>query len=551
MGTTSDEATDPVEASTTAVAAEESKAAVSEPANDSFESLNGGTAELLSTADGNGGTTEVNEESFHEAVETMETTTTEDGGKRKLEEGTDVGPEDSAKKAKTEVMEQPSELVEGSVVEAAPAEEPALGETPMQAEEINGTTTAEPVAVPTEQPAADVPSLEPTAHAADDNAAAEATLDAQKSVEGVPVDKADEAPAVVSKAEDIEGPHVVDSTEAGGATAVAPASTSDSNEAKEGEPAPVPASKEGTSFFNDQDVLSGRGGGTNVHPGNRNFRDLINLHRRAYLKARKNDKPAISRAIVRSIRENKGRFLKKDEKSGLWYEIGDDAAREKTSQALRQRAPEMRKLLFDTEREEARAAAQEHLRQSRMMIGIPPEMMNGAMPPGAAPGTGPQPPPMNMHPGANPIFPNPALFAMAGKNGMPPPPGPAANMPPGSAPGQGGAPTDPYMMFNAAMMAGAAGTFMPPPGAPGAAPTGAAPATMAPVPNGGPQGEGAAGEQENSQQEQQPGQLQSTSADPATAASPAPPEPEPMEPSMPAAGAIMDEVIESANTASI
>jgi len=554
MGTTSDEATDPVEASTTAVAAEESKA-VTEAADESFESLNGGTVELLSTADGNGGTTiVVNDESFHDAAETTETiesgASNEGGGKRKLEEGADVGPEDSAKKAKTE-LEPSSEVVVGSV-QAPPAEEPAaIGETLMQAEEINGTTTAEPVAVSTEQqPAAVVPSLEPTAHAADGNAAAEVTLDAQKPVGEVPVIKADEAPAVVPKAEDIEGAPAVDSAEAGGDAAAVPASTADSNEAKEGEPAPVPASKEGTSFFNDQDVLSGRGGGTNVHPGNRNFRDLINLHRRAYLKARKNDKPAISRAIVRSIRENKGRFLKKDEKSGLWYEIGDDAAREKTSQALRQRAPEMRKLLFDTEREEARAAAQEHLRHSRMMIGIPPEMMNGAMPPGTAPGTGPQPPPMNMHPGANPMFPNPALFAMAGKNGMPPPPGSAANMPPGSAPGPGGAPTDPYMMFNAALMAGAAGTFIPPPGAP--APTGAAPGTVAPSPNEAPQGEGTAGEQDDlqqQQQEQQPGQLQSTSADPATAASSAPPEP--MEPSMPAAGTVMDEVIESTNTVSI
>ena len=93
-------------------------------------------------------------------------------------------------------------------------------------------------------------------------------------------------------------------------------------------PAPVLASKEGQSFFGDNDVLSGRGGGTNVPPGNRNFRDLINHHRRAYLKARKNDKPAISRAIVRSIRKTNGKFLKKDDKSGLWFEIGDDAARE-------------------------------------------------------------------------------------------------------------------------------------------------------------------------------------------------------------------------------
>lgn len=134
-------------------------------------------------------------------------------------------------------------------------------------------------------------------------------------------------------------------------------------------PAPVPASKEGLTFFEDNDVLSGRGGGTNCHPGNRNFRDLINLHRRAYLKARNNDKSAISRAVVRSIRETGGRFIRKDKNEGLWFEIGDDAAREKTGQALRQRAPEMRKLLFDTEREEARHVAEDHLRQQRMFMG--------------------------------------------------------------------------------------------------------------------------------------------------------------------------------------
>lgn len=125
----------------------------------------------------------------------------------------------------------------------------------------------------------------------------------------------------------------------------------------EDDAAPIPAATKGISEYGENDVLSGRGGGTNVHPGNRNFRDLINLHRRAYLKARKNDKPAISRAIVKAIRDTNGKFLKKDDKSGLWFEIGDDAAREKTSQALRQRAPEMRKLLFDAELEEARMAA--------------------------------------------------------------------------------------------------------------------------------------------------------------------------------------------------
>lgn len=130
------------------------------------------------------------------------------------------------------------------------------------------------------------------------------------------------------------------------------------------EHAVVPPSKEGIKFYSRNDVLCGRGGGTNVHPGNRRFRDLINANRRAYLKARKNDKPAISRSIVRTIREMNGRFLKKDEKQGLWFEIGDDGAREKTSQALRQRAPEMRKILFE---DEQRQQQQEMLRQHQLM----------------------------------------------------------------------------------------------------------------------------------------------------------------------------------------
>merc|ERR1712038_1933598 len=50
-----------------------------------------------------------------------------------------------------------------------------------------------------------------------------------------------------------------------------------------------------------------------------------------------------------------GRFLKKEEEDGLWYEIGDDLAREKTSQALRQKAPEHRRAM-----EEQEQRAREH-----------------------------------------------------------------------------------------------------------------------------------------------------------------------------------------------
>lgn len=109
----------------------------------------------------------------------------------------------------------------------------------------------------------------------------------------------------------------------------------------------VPPSKVGLSSYGPNDVLSGRGGGTNQHEGNCFFRSLINKNRERYLRAKKNDKPFISLSIVNTVRQRNGRFLKKEESSGLWFEIGDALAREKTSQALRQRAPEYRKQLLE------------------------------------------------------------------------------------------------------------------------------------------------------------------------------------------------------------
>lgn len=89
----------------------------------------------------------------------------------------------------------------------------------------------------------------------------------------------------------------------------------------------------------DNDVLFGRGGMTNSHPGNRRFRDIIALHRPDYIRAVKMDKPAVARKIVRSIRMGhpRGRFLKKGE-DGHWYDVGDRTAAEKTSQGLRERS---------------------------------------------------------------------------------------------------------------------------------------------------------------------------------------------------------------------
>lgn len=66
------------------------------------------------------------------------------------------------------------------------------------------------------------------------------------------------------------------------------------------------------------------------------------LHRPDYVRAPKIQKPSVARVIVRAIRNGDppGRFLRKDEKTGKWVDIGDKKAAEKTSQALREKPNE-------------------------------------------------------------------------------------------------------------------------------------------------------------------------------------------------------------------
>ena len=89
--------------------------------------------------------------------------------------------------------------------------------------------------------------------------------------------------------------------------------------------------------YNDFDVLCGRGGATNSHTGNRRFRKIVSAHRDAYLRAKKRDKPAYAQHVLELVRnQNRSkpcRFLKKHPTSDLYYDIGDEKAREKVAQA--------------------------------------------------------------------------------------------------------------------------------------------------------------------------------------------------------------------------
>ena len=108
------------------------------------------------------------------------------------------------------------------------------------------------------------------------------------------------------------------------------------------------------------DVLCGRGGTINTHPGNAKYRQLVEQRKRVYLTARfKREKRLISESIIKEIRNQSppGRFLNRDAKDGDWYDIGDIKAREKTSQALRENLPKLRKELEAEKEAEKEAAA--------------------------------------------------------------------------------------------------------------------------------------------------------------------------------------------------
>jgi len=89
-----------------------------------------------------------------------------------------------------------------------------------------------------------------------------------------------------------------------------------------------------------KDVLCGRGGATNNHPGNQRFRAIVAEHMPEYLQAKKKQKAWIARTVVRTIQQDGGRFLKRDKDPltgrEVWTEVADKKATEKTSQALRE-----------------------------------------------------------------------------------------------------------------------------------------------------------------------------------------------------------------------
>jgi hypothetical protein len=85
----------------------------------------------------------------------------------------------------------------------------------------------------------------------------------------------------------------------------------------------------------DSDVLWGRGGHSNQHPGNRMFRRIVNENKHIYQKCdNSTHKHLLTVSVVSSIRRLGGRFLRKQGAS--WTEASNKEACLKTSQALRE-----------------------------------------------------------------------------------------------------------------------------------------------------------------------------------------------------------------------
>lgn len=87
-----------------------------------------------------------------------------------------------------------------------------------------------------------------------------------------------------------------------------------------------------------RDVLCGKGKECYVHPGNEYFRKIVSSSLQRYALAKtKHDKGLIVMAIVDTVRQRSplGGFVRFDANTMSWYEIGDEAAREKAGQTIR------------------------------------------------------------------------------------------------------------------------------------------------------------------------------------------------------------------------
>ncbi|KAL7537365.1 hypothetical protein ACHAXR_007778, partial [Thalassiosira sp. AJA248-18] len=100
------------------------------------------------------------------------------------------------------------------------------------------------------------------------------------------------------------------------------------------------------------DILLGRVGSLDRHPGNVNFRAIVSQYVDAYMNSTKSQKSIIARSIVDKMRNElnpPGRFLAQLNEDGLWHEVDDRRALRKTTHTLRAAATPLPKAPPETE----------------------------------------------------------------------------------------------------------------------------------------------------------------------------------------------------------
>jgi hypothetical protein len=89
--------------------------------------------------------------------------------------------------------------------------------------------------------------------------------------------------------------------------------------------------------LNKNDTISGRGKGSQNHPGNQRMREIVDKYKVQYFSLKRLEKRELVESVYKEIAEGDARFLKKVDGENLWIMVDVPVAMEKVSQALRSR----------------------------------------------------------------------------------------------------------------------------------------------------------------------------------------------------------------------
>ena len=101
----------------------------------------------------------------------------------------------------------------------------------------------------------------------------------------------------------------------------------------------------------EHDVLSGRGGHINSHPGNKLFRRLVDDEYIEYIRADNKGKKTIAKGIIYTIQNAKppGRFLHLDTNTDQWSLMSYDSLLRKVCQRFREHKVRLNLLTYHDE----------------------------------------------------------------------------------------------------------------------------------------------------------------------------------------------------------